>query len=113
VPRTDCTYPDDGYLCELAGSGAFLCFDGPSRANHQTDWRTPALIELLAGRGHLGQLLVGGDTTTAAARSVTSGPGLPGLLQRFRHTVLGRIGEAAWETITVANPARAFALRPR
>jgi TetR/AcrR family transcriptional repressor of nem operon len=36
----------------------------------------------------------------------------PGLLHRFRHTVNQRIGDQAWETITVANPARAFALRP-
>jgi phosphotriesterase-related protein len=105
--------PDDGYVLELAGSGAFLCFDGPSRANHPTDWRTPALIELLAARGHLHQVLVGGDTTTAAARSVTSGPGMPGLLHHFRHTITQRVGDDAWEAITVTNPARALALRPR
>ncbi|MFG2043739.1 hypothetical protein [Dactylosporangium sp. NPDC048998] len=105
--------PDNGYLLELASSGAFLCFDGPSRANHPTDWRTPALVELLATRDHLHQVLVGGDTTTAAARSVTSGPGMPGLLHHFRHTITQRISDDAWETITVANPARALTLRPR
>lgn len=106
-------HPEDGYLLELAGSGAFLCFDGPSRANHPTDWRTPDLIELLATRGHLHQVLVGGDTTTAAARSVTSGPGMPGLLHRFRHTITRRIGDDAWDTIAVTNPARALTVQSR
>jgi phosphotriesterase-related protein len=105
--------PDDGALLDLAASGAFLCFDGPSRANHPTDWRTPALIELLSTHGHLDQILVGGDTTTAAARSVTSGPGMPGLLTHFRQPVIRRVGEDAWDAITVANPARALTLRPR
>jgi predicted metal-dependent phosphotriesterase family hydrolase len=101
-------HPDDGYLLELAASGAFLCFDGPSRANHRTDWRTPACIQTLTENGHLDQVLVGGDTTTADARSVTSGPGMPGLLTRFGRAVRQRIGDPAWTAIVEANPARAF-----
>lgn len=103
--------PDDGYLDELAAAGAFLCFDGPSRAHHQTDWRTPECIEALVEHGHLGRLLVGGDTTTAAARSVDSGPGAPGLLTGFGHRLRRRLGEASWNAITVENPSRALALR--
>jgi len=102
--------PDDDQLLALAASGAYLCFDGPSRANHRTDWRTPACIELLARRGHAGQLLIGGDTTTAAARSVTSGPGMPGLLNRFGAGLRNRVGADVYHAITVANPARAFTL---
>jgi predicted metal-dependent phosphotriesterase family hydrolase len=102
--------PDDGYLLELAASGAYLCFDGPSQANHPTDWRTPACMAALAERGHLDQLLVGGDTTTATARSVTAGPGMPGLLTDFRHRVEQCTDAASWQAMTVANPARAFSL---
>jgi predicted metal-dependent phosphotriesterase family hydrolase len=105
--------PDDGYLLDLAGSGAFLCFDGPSQANHPTDWRTPACIATLAEHGHLGQLLAGGDTTTAAARSVTAGPGMPGLLASFGRRIAAVIGAAGWNAMTVSNPARAFSLRER
>ncbi len=105
--------PDDGYLLDLAACGTFLCFDGPSRANHQTDWRTPSLIAALVEHGHGEQVLVGGDTTTAAARSVTSGPGMPNLLGRFAQSVRRLVGDDAWPAITVANPARAFTLWPR
>ncbi len=103
--------PDDGYLLDLADAGTFVCFDGPSRANHQTDWRTPAAIELLAEHGHAGQLLIGADTTTAAARSVTSGPGMPNLLGRFARSVRTAVAEQGWQSISVDNPARAFKLR--
>lgn len=34
--------PTTDIFLDLASSGAFLCFDGPSQANHPTDWRTPA-----------------------------------------------------------------------
>ncbi len=103
--------PDASYLLDLAASGAFLCFDGPSQANHHTDWRTPTCIQTLIENGHLDQILIEGDTTTAAARSVNSGPGMPGLLVRFGKALLQRIGEDAWGAITVANPARAFTFR--
>lgn len=105
--------PDDGYLLDLADSGAYLCFDGPSQANHPTDWRTPSCIAALVEHGHLGQLLAGGDTTTATARSVTAGPGMPGLLTDFRHRVEQCTDAASWLAITVANPARAFSLAAR
>ncbi len=102
-------HPEDRGLLELAARGAFLCFDGPSRANHQTDWRTPACVELLVDRGHGHQLLIGGDTTTASARSVTGGPGMPGLLSGFASALRDRIGEEAYGAIVIDNPARAFA----
>lgn len=102
--------PENAYLLELAASGAFLCFDGPSRANHQTDWRSPDCVAMLAEHGHLDQLLVGGDTTTAAARSVTAGPGMPGLLHGFGRRIRQQIGETGLRAITVTNPARAFAV---
>ncbi len=104
-------HPEDRNLLQLAQSGAFLCFDGPSRANHHTDWRTLQCVQLLVERGHVHQLLIGGDTTTSTARSVTSGPGMPGLLTGFAGALHDRIGADAYLTIVADNPARAFAIR--
>jgi phosphotriesterase-related protein len=98
--------PDPREQAEIARSGAFLAFDGPSRANHATDWHTLDSLVALAESGHLGQLLVGGDTTTAAARG---GPGLPYLLRRLRPRIIEALGDDAATAIYVDNPARAFA----
>ena len=103
-------YPDPGIHRELAASGAFLAFDGPSRAHHATDWRLLECLEELAGAGHIGQLLLGGDTTSAAGRASTGGgPGVPFLLRVLRPRIASALGEAAAAAIFTANPARAFA----
>ncbi|WP_037914880.1 phosphotriesterase family protein [Actinacidiphila yeochonensis] len=103
-------FPDPGLHLELAASGAFLAFDGPSLANHPTDWRLLECLTALASAGHLGQLLLGGDTTTARARASTGGgPGLPYQLRVLRPRVARELGEDAAETVFTRNPARAFA----
>ncbi|MFF7197465.1 phosphotriesterase [Streptomyces sp. NPDC008079] len=102
-------FPDPGVHRELAASGAFLAFDGPSRANHATDWRLIDCMVALAEAGHTAQLLLGGDTTTAAARSSTrGGPGLPYLLRTLRPRLERELGTAAAEAVFVTNPARAL-----
>ncbi|TSB30101.1 hypothetical protein FNJ62_08440 [Streptomyces benahoarensis] len=63
-------------LRRAAETGAFLAFDGPSRAHHATDRRLPDALRSLADAGHGAQLLLGGDTTTAGARSVSDEPGI-------------------------------------
>lgn len=105
-------FPDPGLQRELAASGAFLAFDGPSRAHHATDWRLVDSLAALAGTGHLHQLLLGGDTVTASARASTGGgPGMPGLLRVLRPRLVRELGEAAAEAVFVTNPARAFSAR--
>jgi 5-phospho-D-xylono-1,4-lactonase len=95
---------------QLAESGAFLAFDGPSRANHATDWRLFDALAALSEAGHADQLLVGGDTTTAAARASTGGgPGIPYLLRRLRPRLEHELGDDVTTKIFVHNPARAFA----
>ncbi|MFG2227324.1 phosphotriesterase [Streptomyces sp. NPDC048644] len=94
-----------------ARTGAFLAFDGPSRAHHATDWRLPDALRALADAGHGGQLLLGGDTTTAGARSVRGGPGMPYLLTRQRARLAAEVGPELVEEILTCNPARAFAAR--
>ncbi|WP_433257567.1 phosphotriesterase family protein [Streptosporangium sp. CA-135522] len=106
--------PDLRVHRRLAESGAFLAFDGPSRANHATDWRLFDALASLVDAGHAGQLLLGGDTTTAAARAATGGgPGMPFLLSGLRPRLEEELGDGLAEQILVANPARAFAVEWR
>jgi predicted metal-dependent phosphotriesterase family hydrolase len=93
--------PDPVVHLELARSGAFLAFDGPSRANHPMDWRLQDCLQALADAGHADQVLLGGDTTTAAARG---GPGMAFLLR----VIWPRLGAELAERIFITNPARAF-----
>ncbi|MCO6007211.1 hypothetical protein NE236_19710 [Actinoallomurus purpureus] len=104
-------FPDPSVHVEAGEAGAFLAFDGPSRANHATDWRLFDLLAALVEAGHADRLLLGGDTTTAAARASTGGgPGMPYLLRVMRPRIVRDLGEAVAEKIFVENPARAFAV---
>jgi phosphotriesterase-related protein len=51
---------------------------------------------------------LGGDTTTAAARSVDGGPGMPYLLRRVRPRLALAVGEELVTRILRENPGRAF-----
>ncbi|GHB38758.1 phosphotriesterase [Streptomyces viridiviolaceus] len=95
---------------QAAASGCYLAFDGPSRANHATDWRMPDAVRALAEAGHGDRILLGGDTTTAAARSVDSGPGMPYLLRRVGPRLALAVGDDLVRRILTVNPARAFAV---
>ncbi|MEV4443057.1 phosphotriesterase [Streptomyces sp. NPDC049577] len=102
--------PDTRVHREVARRGAFLAFDGPSRAHHATDWRLFDVLAALAEAGHAGQLLLGGDTTTAAARAATGGgPGMPYLLGTLRPRLTRELGEEFVTQVFTGNPARAFA----
>jgi 5-phospho-D-xylono-1,4-lactonase len=102
--------PDQRMHRDVANAGAFIAFDGPSRANHATDWRLLDSIIALAESGHADQLLLGADTTTARARAATGeGPGTPFLLRGLRPRIAREHSEALATKIFVDNPARAFA----
>ncbi len=94
-------FPDRWVHRRAAEAGAFLAFDGPSRAHHATDWMVPALLVELADAGFASRLLLGGDTTTAAARGV---PGMSYLLTHLRP----RLEPTLAERIFVTNPTKAF-----
>ncbi|KAB1988958.1 phosphotriesterase family protein [Streptomyces triticiradicis] len=102
--------PDLVVQREAAASGAYLAFDGPSRAHHGTDWRMPDAVRALADAGFGDRLLLGGDTTTAAARSVDGGPGMPYLLRRVRPRLELALGKELVDRILTENPGRAFAV---
>jgi predicted metal-dependent phosphotriesterase family hydrolase len=105
--------PDPYYALDVAQTGVFLSLDGPSAANHPTDWRLLGLIDDLASAGHHGRLLLGGDTTTAAARSVNEGPGMPGLLVHTAGRIRRHLGDDLADAMLIANPARAWAVIDR
>ncbi|OMI36181.1 phosphotriesterase family protein [Streptomyces sparsogenes] len=101
-------FPDPAVHREAAAAGAFLAFDGPSRANHATDWRLPDALAALVDAGYAGQLLLGGDTTTAQARSVNGGPGMPYLLRRLRPRLELAVGADVVRRMLTTNPAGAL-----
>ncbi|MFJ4790240.1 phosphotriesterase [Streptomyces sp. NPDC088794] len=105
--------PDVVIQRQAAGSGCWLAFDGPSRANHATDWRMPDAVRALAEAGFGHRLLLGGDTVVAGARSVDGGPGMPYLLRRVRPRLASDLGEELTDRILTENPARAFAVEWR
>jgi phosphotriesterase-related protein len=93
---------------QAAEYGCYLAFDGPSLAHHATDWRMPDAVRALADAGFGDRLLLGADTTTAAARSVGGGPGMPYLLRRVRPRLVHAVGEELVGRFLTENPGRAF-----
>ncbi|QIJ61133.1 phosphotriesterase [Streptomyces sp. JB150] len=102
--------PDPVVHRQAAESGAYLGFDGPSRAHHATDWRMPDTVRRLADAGFADRLLLGGDTTTSAGRSVHGGPGMPYLLRRVRPRLAAELGAELVTRMLTENPGRAFAV---
>ncbi|MFC9678464.1 phosphotriesterase [Streptomyces sp. NPDC056948] len=98
---------------QAAESGCYLAFDGPSHAHHATDWRMPDAVRALADAGFGDRVLLGADTTTAAARSVGGGPGMPYLLRRVRPRLVQAVGEDLVRRVLTENPGRAFAVEWR
>jgi phosphotriesterase-related protein len=94
----------------LAERGAWLAFDGPSRANHATDPRLLDCLTALVDAGYADRLLLGGDTTTSQARGATGeGPGMPYLITHLRPRIARRLGADVADAVFGSNPARAFA----
>lgn len=102
--------PDPVTHRQVARAGCYLAFDGPSRAHHATDWRMPEAVRALADAGHGDRLLLGGDTTTASARSVDGGPGMPYLLRRVAPRLALAVGDDLVRRMLTENPGRAFAV---
>ncbi|HZX03212.1 hypothetical protein [Kribbella sp.] len=103
-------FPDHRVHLELARRGAWLAFDGPSRANSATDPRLMDCLGALIDAGYADRLLLGGDTTTARARAATGeGPGMPYLLTHLRPRITQYFGADVAEAAFRSNPARAFA----
>ncbi len=93
---------------QAAESGWPLAFDGPSLARHATDRRMPDAVRALADAGSGDRLLLGADTATAAARSVTAAPGCPVRRAGVRPRLVRAVGEEPARRILTENPGRAF-----
>lgn len=102
-------FPDPKLHQQAAATGAYLAFDGPSRANHATDWRLLDSLAALADAGYADRILLGGDTVTASARSTADGPGMPFLLSALHPRITRELGPDIASAIVTTNPARAFA----
>ncbi|MEU6065414.1 phosphotriesterase [Streptomyces sp. NPDC047082] len=100
--------PDPVVHRQAAGTGCWLAFDGPSRAHHATDWRTPDAVLALAEAGFGHRPLLGGDTVVAGARSVDGGPGMSYLLRRLRPRLEVSLGAELVGRVLTHNPAEAF-----
>jgi phosphotriesterase-related protein len=106
--------PDAGEHAETAATGAWLELDGPGRTKYWPDSTILALIAELAGRGHAGRLLVGGDTgRRSMMRAYGGGPGLDYAFARFKPRLERDLGEELSRCIFVANPSQAFAFEAR
>ena len=106
--------PDAGEHAETAAAGAWLQLDGPGRTKYWPDSTILELIAGLAGRGHAGRLLLGGDTgRSTMLRAYGGGPGMDYLFARFRPRLERELGADLGRQIFVENPARAFAFEPR
>lgn len=106
-------FPDSAVHRQVAAAGAFVGFEGPSRAHHATDWRLLEIIGALVDAGHADRILLGGDTVTASARSTADGPGMPFLLHTLRPRIERELGPDVATTIFTVNPAQAFATQWR
>ncbi|MGI5170511.1 phosphotriesterase family protein [Spirillospora sp. CA-253888] len=102
-------FPDTAVHLRVAKAGAYLAFDGPSRAHHAGDHRLAECMAALADAGHADRVLIGGDTVVASARSSADGPGMRHLLEGIKPRIAQEIGGDVAHTIFVENPARAFA----
>lgn len=104
--------PDLELHAEIASRGVTLEYDTIGRIKYRPDSALLDLIEAMVAAGYLEQIVLGLDLGRRDYfRSYEGGPGLRSLMASFVPRLRRRIGEAAVETILVANPARVFAIR--
>ena len=105
--------PDIYLHTDVAASGAYLVYDGISRAKYFPDSTIVALIVEMIAAGYGDRLLLGMDMGPRTMwRSYGGGPGMAYLagvfLPKLRRAGLG---EEDIHALTTANPAAALALR--
>lgn len=101
-------FPDSAIHRHIAAAGAFVGFEGPSRAHHAVDWHMLDNIAALVDSGHTDRILLGGDTVTASARSTADGPGMSYLLHTLRSRIERELGPEIATAAFITNPAHAF-----
>lgn len=104
---------DEAYLKDLAGTGAYLVFDGPSRSKYHSPDFVAGMIELACDAGARDRVLLGMDLALRSYRVGYGGaPGM-GFLPGTFVEVLTRRGlpPDSIDAFTRRNPAAALALR--
>ncbi len=102
--------PDAELHASVAARGAYLVYDGLYRERYRPVGVLLDVIESLASRGHLDQLLLGGDLASRKLRRVAGAPGVAGLLTVLAPRIRARLGDEVLEQLLTSNPRRALAL---
>jgi predicted metal-dependent phosphotriesterase family hydrolase len=106
--------PDIDVLSNLASEGCFIQFDVIDKEHYLLDQTRAELVHALIQRGFVRHLLLSHDRNRDHEMRYGGGTGYCHLVERFlpRLRALG-VTEAQVHTITVENPARAFAFPSR
>lgn len=99
--------PDIDFLTEVAQSGVYMGFDQFGKSRYLPDAKRLDLIEELAGRGFLKQLVLSGDMARRSARIVNGGHGFSFFPDVVRPALAGRPIKDA-DTVVFFENARAF-----
>ncbi|WP_163851849.1 phosphotriesterase family protein [Pseudooceanicola aestuarii] len=111
--------PDPWTHRKVAETGAFMSFDGITRAKyHSEDVRTRCILDLVRW-GHEDQVMIGGDIArrTMFASYGEGGLGMGFILDKWRPRFIEEAGEAGFDGAAllhkffVVNPQKAFAFR--
>ncbi len=102
--------PDLGYHIEIAKTGAFLQYDGPSRVKYYPDSTIIAVLKGMLESGYGAHMVLGGDNGRASyLRSYGGGPGFDYILRVFVPRLLREgIPESVIQDLLVNNPRRAL-----
>ena len=106
--------PDPGFHADLASTGSYLVYDGPSRTKYHTPEQVAELIGAASAAGAGERVLLGMDLAPRPYRTSYGGsPGL-GWLPSYFVALLRRcgFGPADVQRFGWTNPASALSLRP-
>jgi phosphotriesterase-related protein len=104
---------DRALHAELAATGCYLVYDGPSRTKYHSPEQVAELMSVAADRGARDRVLLGMDLALRPYRTTYGGaPGLAWLPAVFP-SILRRCGfdDETVKAFSIDNPARALSLR--
>ena len=103
--------PDAELHAEVCARGVTLEYDTAGRTKYHPDSVVLDLIERVVAAGHGERLMLGLDLGLRDSfRAYGGGPGLQYLMTAFAPRLRRRLGDAAADSILVANPARFYAI---
>lgn len=104
--------PDPGLHASLVERGAYLGYDGFARARTRSDAELLELTARVVDAVGADRILLGGDVARRSRYVAYGGmPGLAYLGDRYVPRLRARIGDAAVDSMLVANPSRLLDLK--